>query len=104
MIGYDYGNARLRAMRSDLLDMGDYGSLVSVGSFDAFLGALHATPYEPDIEMAMTRERGLRSVDDAVRRNLSRNLRAMRADSLPGPVLRLWAARFPGPRDGARML
>jgi len=96
MIGYDYGNARLRAMRSDLLDMGDYGSLVSVGSFDAFLGALHATPYEPDIEMAMTRERGLRSVDDAVRRNLSRNLRAMRSfyTDEAGRIVRLLVRRW----------
>ena len=52
MTGYDYGNARLRAMRSNLLDMGDYTALVAVGSFDAFLGALHATSYEPDLEAA----------------------------------------------------
>ncbi len=79
MIGYDYGNARLRAMRSNLLGLSDYAALVTVGSFDAFLGALHATPYQADIEAAMTRERGLRAVDEAIRRNLARTLRAMRS-------------------------
>lgn len=79
MIGFDYGNARVRAMRSNLLGMSDYAALVTVGSFDAFLGAFHTTPYQSDIETAMTRERGLRAVDEAIRRNLARTLRAMRS-------------------------
>lgn len=79
MTGYDYGNARLRAMRGRLLDMGDYTALLSAGSLDGLLGVLHATPYEVDVEAAMTRDRSLRAIDDAVRRNLARTFRAMRS-------------------------
>ncbi len=99
MTGYDYGNARLRAMRSRLLDMNDYAALVAVGSLDAFLGALHSTPFEPDLEAAMTRETGLRSVDDAIRHNLARALRAMRsfyadeAGRQVGLLVRRWDVR-----------
>lgn len=96
MTGYDYGNARLRAMRSRLLDMGDYAALLAIGSLDGLLGALHSTPYEIDIEAAMTRDRGLRAIDHAVRRNLASAFRAMRSfyDDEPGHRVDLLVRRW----------
>ncbi|MEA2058433.1 MAG: V-type ATPase subunit [Actinomycetota bacterium] len=73
----DYGNARLRAIRARLLTDADYTRLMGFGSVEGLLAALADTSYEPDVEAAMTRYRGLRRFDDVLQRHLARRLRAM---------------------------
>jgi len=57
--GYDYGNARLRAMRSRLFQAADYQNLLNKGSIEEVITALTETPYKEDIELALTRLAGV---------------------------------------------
>jgi V/A-type H+-transporting ATPase subunit C len=75
--GYEYGNTRLRALRSRLLTPALYSELLAAGSIDRLLGVLHDTPYGPDVEAAIARFDGIRRLDEAVRTNLARTLRSM---------------------------
>ena len=77
MLGWDYGNARLRARKSRLLGEADYHRLMSVESLDGLVAALADTPYRPDLEAAITRYSGLRRFDEVVRLHLGRVLGAM---------------------------
>ncbi|HSJ35493.1 MAG TPA: V-type ATPase subunit [Acidimicrobiia bacterium] len=74
MRGYEYGNTRLRAMRSRLLDSGDLQEMLASGSLDRMLAMLADTTYAPDVEAALVRARGLRRLDEAIRTNLARTL------------------------------
>lgn len=77
MTGYEYGNTRVRAMRSRLLGGDDYAEMMAAGSLDRALAILAETEYRPDVESALVRTRGLRRLDDATRSNLARILRAV---------------------------
>lgn len=77
--GYDYGNARLRAMRSRLFQAIDYQNLLNKGSIEEVITALAETPYKEDIELALTRLAGVSCIFEAVRANLTRTLRQIRA-------------------------
>ena len=55
MAGLDYGNARLRAMRSRLLSSADYARLMTTESVDGLVATLADTAYGPDLEAALTR-------------------------------------------------
>ncbi len=72
--GFDYGNARLRARRAQLLDGEDLRELYAAGSADRMLGVLRSTPYERDLERALVRRDPLRRIDDTVRHHLVRSL------------------------------
>lgn len=76
--GYDYGNARLRAMRSRLFREADYHTLLNKGSIEEVITALAETPYQEDIQLALTRLAGVACIFEAVRANLTRTLRQMR--------------------------
>lgn len=69
MPDFPYINARVRAMRSRLLDGGRMDELLAAPTFDAFLHALTATPYVRNLQEALTRYRGLAAVDEALSRN-----------------------------------
>ena len=73
--GYDYGNARLRAMRSRLLTEEDYGALLAKADIKELISALTETPYQPDLESALLRAEGRLCILEAVRSNLTRTLR-----------------------------
>jgi V/A-type H+-transporting ATPase subunit C len=75
--GYEYGNTRVRAMRSRLLDQDDYAEMMAAGSLDRVLAILAETEYRPDVESALVRTRGLRRLDESTRSNLARTLRAV---------------------------
>jgi V/A-type H+/Na+-transporting ATPase subunit C len=75
--GYEYGNTRLRAMRSRLLGPADLSEMIGAGSLDRMLTMLADTPYAPDLEAALVRGRGLPRLDEAIRSNLARTLRRM---------------------------
>lgn len=77
MSGYEYGNTRLRAMRSRLLTRSDYVDMMGAGSLDRMLAMLADTPYSPDVEAALVRARGLDRLDRALRSNLAGTLTRM---------------------------
>lgn len=72
--GYEYGNTRLRAMRSRLLARPDYVDMMGAGSLDRMLAMLADTAYSSDVEEALVRGRGLDRLDRALRANLARSL------------------------------
>jgi vacuolar-type H+-ATPase subunit C/Vma6 len=75
--GYEYGNTRVRAMRSRLLDQGDYAEMLAADSLDRALAILAETEYRPDVESALVRAKGLRRLDESTRSNLARTLRTV---------------------------
>lgn len=77
MTGYEYGNTRLRAMRSRLLTSTDFSEMILAGSLDRMLAMLADTPYGPDVEGALVRARGLSRLDETIRSHLARTLRRM---------------------------
>lgn len=89
MVGMEYGNTRLRAMRSRFLGPGDYARLAMTGSVDGLLATLSDTAYAPDVEAALTRYSGLRRFDEVVRHHLERVLRAMGSFYEPPEVHRV---------------
>lgn len=76
MTGSEYGNTRLRARYARCLDRTAYTTLIGAGGLDQMLGALAIGAYGPDVEAAIARYRGLRRVDEAVRRHLEREYAA----------------------------
>ena len=74
---FGYGNARLRARKTQLLGRSDYEALLGK-DVDGILGTLSSTAYGPEVEGALTRFRGARRLHEAVRVNLGRSLEEMR--------------------------
>jgi V/A-type H+-transporting ATPase subunit C len=66
---FPYINARVRAMRSRLLDPGRMEELLALPTLDAFVQALNTTPYGHDLQEALARYPALRAVDAALARN-----------------------------------
>ena len=77
MNGYDYGNARIRALRSRMLTVDDYSGLLNAGTIERLLGSLADTAYAPEVQAALLRFSGLRCLDEAVRSHLARHLRML---------------------------
>lgn len=70
MSGYDYGNARLRAMKSRLLSRPETEALAQVGSVQALINALIKTAYRTAVEAALVRASGLACIAEALSRDL----------------------------------
>lgn len=68
MPDFPYINARVRAMRSRLLDAGRLEELLALPTLDAFIQALNATPYGHDLQEALARFPALHAVDVALGR------------------------------------
>lgn len=75
--GYEYGNTRLRAMRSRLLSRSEYVDMMGAGSLDRMMAILADTAYSSDVEAALVRGQGLDRLDRALRANLAGSLRKM---------------------------
>lgn len=75
---FGYGNARLRARKTQLLGRADYEELLGK-DIDGILGTLASTAYEPEVDSALTRFSGARRLHEAVRVNLGRSLEEMRS-------------------------
>lgn len=73
---YDYGNARIRALKSDLFDGRRYRQLMGL-DVDGLVAALADSPYRPDVVAATPRFAGVRLVQEALRTNLARTLRRL---------------------------
>lgn len=70
MADFDYGNARLRAMRSRLLAQRDLETLAELGSMQGLISALAKTAYQRSIEAALTHASGLECIAQAIRMDL----------------------------------
>ena len=78
MSGYDYGNARLRAMKSRLLSRPEMEALVQVGSVQALINALIKSAYRKAIEEALVRASDLDCIAEALNRDLVETLGKVR--------------------------
>ena len=70
MSDYDYGNARLRAMKSRLLSRRELELLAETGSLQGLIAALVKTAYQKPIEAALTRSAGMNCIDEALHNDL----------------------------------
>lgn len=68
--GYEFGNARVRAMRSRLLSGPDLLHLLDSRDADELILNLADTTYRESIEGALLRERGVATINDALQREL----------------------------------
>lgn len=67
---YDYGNARLRAMRSRLFSRRELESLAGAGALPGLIAALTRTTYQKPIEAALTHATGIACINIALRDDL----------------------------------
>lgn len=74
MSGYDYGNARLRAMKSRLLSRPEVEALAQLGSVQALINALIKTVYRKAVEATLVRASGLDCIAKALNRDLVETL------------------------------
>ncbi|MFQ6058308.1 MAG: V-type ATPase subunit [Anaerolineae bacterium] len=72
---YGYANARLRAMKSRLLDARTYEELLGKDEVSEIISSLTQTIYKPEIEAALVKYGGARCVTEALRLNFSRTMR-----------------------------
>jgi V/A-type H+-transporting ATPase subunit C len=70
MSGYDYGNARIRAMKSRLLSRHEMEALAQLGSVQALINALTNSAYHRALEEALVRTSGLDCIAEALNRDL----------------------------------
>src|SRR5512145_2414625 len=70
MPDFDYGNARLRAMRSRLLSRQALEELAQVGSVQGLITALIDTAYREAVEAALVRLTGMDCLTQALRNDL----------------------------------
>jgi len=74
MSNFDYGNARLRAMKSRLLSRHELEALAEVGSLRGLIAALTKTPYRKPVEAALARTSGMNCIASALRDDLINTL------------------------------
>lgn len=75
---YGYANARIRALKSRLLNRHDYAALIAAESSRALVQQLLRTDYKPDVEAALARYGVVRCVADALRRHVTRTVGSLR--------------------------
>jgi V/A-type H+-transporting ATPase subunit C len=67
-----YVNARIRGMKSHLLDSEFYERLIHKPDVDAIISELERTPYRNDVELASVQADGIHCIENALRLNLAR--------------------------------
>lgn len=96
MPDFPYINARVRAMRSRLLDAGRMEELLALPTLDGMIQGLANSPYGPELQEALTRYSGLRAIDEALSRNFSHTTRKIlgfadgKAHALIETILMRW--------------
>lgn len=92
---YGYINARVRGMKSKLLDPGFYTAALDGSDFRAFLAQLSQSPYMRELEEAQGRDPGLGAVDRAVARNVYNTARSLLtlSDGRPNELIGLLLIR-----------
>jgi vacuolar-type H+-ATPase subunit C/Vma6 len=78
MPDFDYGNARLRAMKSRLLSRQELEALAEAGSLRGLIAALTKTPYRKPVEAALARTSGMSCIASALREDLINTLGKIR--------------------------
>lgn len=78
MPDYDYGNARLHAMKARLLSNRELDALVSAGNIQGLIALLTKTAYQRSVEISLTRASGLDSIDGALRNDLENTIGKIR--------------------------
>lgn len=68
---YGYANARIRAMKSRLLDARTYNDLLAATSLDQIIQLLADTAYKAEIEATLVKYGGMKCVSEALRANLA---------------------------------
>lgn len=69
-MSYDYGNARLRAMKSRLLTERDLEAMAGSENLERLIGALSQTNYREAVKSALVRSSGMACISNAIRINL----------------------------------
>ncbi len=77
MAGYDYGNARLRAMKSRLLFSNELERMTEAGNLQALIAELSKTPYRKPVEAALARVSGLECISVALHSDLETTMKKM---------------------------
>lgn len=78
MTGYEYGNARLHAMKSRLLSHKELEGLLDSGSLQGLIAALTRTVYHKSLEAALTRTSGLECINETLRTEMISELKNVR--------------------------
>lgn len=74
MSDYDYGNARLRAMKSRLLPRKELETLIKIDSLQGLIAALAKTAYQKPVETALARASGMHCITEALHNDLVNTL------------------------------
>ena len=93
MSDYDYLNARVKAMSTELLPPPFFERLLAAEGEEAVLDLLHGTAYGPQIVEAMTVGHGLGALESALGRHLFASFARLRAMA-PEKPRRLLAVQF----------
>lgn len=90
---YGYINARIKGMRSKLLEPTFYTGAVDSADFKTFVSSLGQSSYVADIDDTAT---GLRGIDRAIARNISRTARSILnfSDGKPHDLIALLLKRY----------
>ncbi|MDD5771840.1 MAG: V-type ATPase subunit [bacterium] len=72
---YGYINARVRAMKSVLLSRDFYEELLHTHEFMSLISLMDKSPYRTEVEECAISKSEMAGVDEALKRNLSRNFR-----------------------------
>lgn len=73
----NYANARIRGMRSRLLEGSHLKEFATKLDVDSIIKVLEQTPYRPEVEEASVRYSGITCIEEALRRNLAKTLRLL---------------------------
>ena len=95
-VGYEYVNARLRAMRSRLLEPAALEQLLAAPNLEALIGQLDQSVYHDALEQALSTSSGLSAVLRAVRLHhgqVMRRIAAFGGDTI-APVLAILLAPY----------
>jgi len=96
MAEFDYGNARLRAMKARLLSRRELDTLTEAGSLEGLIAALTQTVYRKPVEIALARMTGMNCIHEALHEDLIKTLGSTRrffdgpAGEMAAIVLRIY--------------
>ncbi len=93
---FPYINARIKVMKSQLLPASRLEELLHLPDVDAFIQALGDTPYNPELQEALSRFAGVRAVDEALAQNFYHTTRRILsfADGEPRRLIEVVLLRY----------
>jgi V/A-type H+-transporting ATPase subunit C len=89
MSDYDYLNARIKGMHSNLLRREFYEQILANQGIAPLVDALLSSPYSRHIRLALERDRSVSGIEWGLRRNLFETFEKVRALAAPKPRLLL---------------